>query len=67
MPKYFPQGYKPLMEQKQTERAIKYIKDTFERELSGGLRLSRVTSPRFVLAGSGFCNKLKDTLESSKT
>ena len=45
MPKYFPQGYKPLMEQKQTERAIKYIKDTFERELSGGLRLSRVTSP----------------------
>ncbi len=58
MPKYFPEGYTPLMEQKQTERAIKYIKDTFERELSGGLRLSRVTSPRFVKSGSGINDDL---------
>jgi aspartate--ammonia ligase len=58
MPKYFPKDYKPLMEQKQTERAIKFIKDTFERELSGGLRLSRVTSPRFVPYGSGINDDL---------
>ena len=58
MPKYFPPSYTPLMEQKQTERAIKFIKDTFERELSGGLRLSRVTSPRFVKAGAGINDDL---------
>ncbi len=58
MPKYFPPSYTPLMEQKQTERAIKFIKDTFERELSGGLRLSRVTSPRFVVAGAGINDDL---------
>ncbi len=58
MSKYFPKGYSPLMEQKQTERAIKFIKDTFERELSGGLRLSRITSPRFVPAGSGINDDL---------
>jgi aspartate--ammonia ligase len=58
MSKHFPAGYRPLMEQKQTERAIKFIKDTFERELSGGLRLSRVTSPRFVPSGSGINDDL---------
>jgi aspartate--ammonia ligase len=46
------------MEQKQTEKAIKYIKDTFERELSGGLKLSRVTSPLFVPRGSGINDDL---------
>ncbi len=58
MPKFFPNGYVPAMEQKQTEKAIKYIKDTFERELSGGLKLSRVTSPLFVPRGSGINDDL---------
>ncbi len=58
MPKFFPEGYVPAMEQKQTEKAIKYIKDTFERELSGGLKLSRVTSPLFVPRGSGINDDL---------
>jgi aspartate--ammonia ligase len=58
MPKFFPNGYVPAMEQKQTEKAIKYIKDTFERELSGGLKLSRVTSPLFVPKGSGINDDL---------
>ena len=58
MPQFFPQGYVPAMEQKQTEKAIKYIKDTFERELSGGLKLSRVTSPLFVPRGSGINDDL---------
>lgn len=55
---YFPADYKAKMEQKQTEKAIKYIKDTFERELSGGLKLSRVTSPLFVPKGSGINDDL---------
>lgn len=58
MPQFFPQGYVPAMEQKQTEKAIKYIKDTFERELSAGLKLSRVTSPLFVPRGSGINDDL---------
>jgi len=58
MPRFFPEGYIPAMEQKQTEKAIKYIKDTFERELSGGLKLSRVTSPLFVPRGSGINDDL---------
>ncbi len=58
MAKYFPDGYIPLMERKQTEKAIKYVKDTFERELSGGLMLSRVTSPLFVPRGSGINDDL---------
>ncbi|MGH0053460.1 MAG: aspartate--ammonia ligase [Sphaerochaetaceae bacterium] len=58
MPKFFPEGYVPAMEQKQTEKAIKYVKDTFERELSGGLKLSRVTSPLFVPKGSGINDDL---------
>ena len=43
----FPIDYTPLMDQKHTEKAIKFVKDTFERELSGELYLSRVTSPLF--------------------
>jgi aspartate--ammonia ligase len=54
----FPKTYKPLMDQKHTEKAIKFVKDTFERELSGELYLSRVTSPLFVPKGSGINDDL---------
>lgn len=54
----FPSNYKPLLDAKQTERAIKFVKDTFERELSGSLRLSRVTSPLFVPCDSGINDDL---------
>jgi aspartate--ammonia ligase len=46
------------MDQKHTEKAIKFVKDTFERELSGELYLSRVTSPLFVPKGSGINDDL---------
>ena len=42
----------------ETEKAIKDAKDTFERELSGALRLSRVTSPLFVPSASGINDDL---------
>lgn len=58
MSPFFPEGYSPKMNQIQTERAIKYIKDTFESELSAGLKLSRVTSPLFVPRGSGINDDL---------
>jgi aspartate--ammonia ligase len=54
----FPKDYKPFMSPRHTEKAIKFIKDTFERELSSGLYLSRVTSPLFVPEGSGINDDL---------
>ena len=58
MKTYFPKGYIPTLDAKTTERAIKFVKDTFERELSGELRLSRVTSPLFVPCNSGINDDL---------
>ncbi len=56
--RYFPDSYKPLLSVRETERAIKIVKDIFEKELSGALRLSRVTSPIFVPSGSGINDDL---------
>lgn len=55
---FFPEDYKPLLDQHATEKAIKDAKDTFEKELSGALKLSRVTSPIFVPSGSGINDDL---------
>ncbi|MCR5761128.1 MAG: aspartate--ammonia ligase [Sphaerochaetaceae bacterium] len=53
-----PKGYKPLIDKRMTEKAIKFVKDTFERELSSELKLSRVTSTLFVPTGSGINDDL---------
>ena len=55
---FLPENYKPLLGQHETEKAIKAAKDIFERELSGALKLSRVTSPLFVPSGSGINDDL---------
>ena len=41
-----------------TEKAIKLVKDTFERELASALRLQRVSAPRFLPAGTGLQDDL---------
>ncbi len=48
-----PSGYRPILDLRETEKAIKLIKDFFEANLSAELRLSRVTAPLFVLKGTG--------------
>jgi len=53
-----PKGYKSLLSLKQTEIAIKKVKDFFERDLAVELNLTRVSAPLFVLRSSG----LNDTL-----
>ncbi len=53
-----PETYRPLLDLKRTEQAIKLVKDFFERNLSAELRLSRVTSPLFVPRGSGINDDL---------
>ncbi len=48
-----PPNYQPLLGVKETERAIKALKDFFELNLATELNLSRVTAPLFVQAGTG--------------
>jgi aspartate--ammonia ligase len=50
---FIPKNYKPLLDIKQTETAIKWLKQFFEQNLSSELRLRRVTAPLFVLKGTG--------------
>ena len=54
----FVEGYKSLLSPKDTEKAIKLTKDTFEKELASSLRLTRLTSPLFVASGSGINDDL---------
>ena len=49
----FPKHYSPELNIMQTEIAIKLVKDTFERELSNHLNLTRVSAPLFVTGKSG--------------
>ncbi|MDR1004735.1 MAG: aspartate--ammonia ligase [Prevotellaceae bacterium] len=53
-----PEGYKPLLDLKQTELGIKKIKEFFQMNLSSELRLRRVTAPLFVLKGTGINDDL---------
>lgn len=53
-----PIKYKRLVDQQQTEQAIKQIKDFFQANLSTALRLRRVTAPLFVLRGLGINDDL---------
>ena len=53
-----PQGYKPLLDKRQTEQGIKLIKEFFQQNLSTELRLRRVTAPLFVLKGLGINDDL---------
>ena len=55
---YFPESYKPKLDLKQTEKAIKFVKDFFQESLSAELRLRRVTAPLFVLKGTGINDDL---------
>jgi len=54
-----PEGYKPLINLKETEKAIQLMKDHFETGLSSDLRLRRVTAPLFMLKGTGLNDNLK--------
>ncbi len=55
---FIPKNYQSPLNLKQTEQAIKLIKDTFEHNLTAELRLRRVTAPLFVLKGTGINDDL---------
>jgi len=52
-PYNFPANYRPLLNTREVETAIKDIKDFFERNLAAGRGLQPVTAPLFVQSGTG--------------
>ena len=58
---FLPESYVPLLNLKQTEKAIKLLKDFVESNLSSELQLRRVTAPLFVLKGVGLNDDLNGT------
>jgi aspartate--ammonia ligase len=53
-----PQNYKSSLSLKETEKAIKVVKDFFESNLAAELKLRRVTAPLFVPRGTGINDDL---------
>jgi aspartate--ammonia ligase len=53
-----PIDYRPLLNTREVETAIKDIKDFFERNLAATLGLQRVTAPLFVRSGTGINDDL---------
>ena len=53
-----PDGYKSALTLRETQHAIKYIKDIFQQALSFALTLDRVTAPLLVRKGSGINDDL---------
>ena len=50
--------YTPLLDLRQTERAIRVIKEFFQINLAESLNLSRVSAPLFVMGGTGINDDL---------
>jgi len=57
-PLYIPPGYKSGLTLRETQHAIKYIKDIFQQALSFALTLDRVSAPLIVKKGSGINDDL---------
>ena len=55
---YIPQGYSPVLDAYDTQRAISYIKQNFQDEIAGALNLKRVSAPLFVTEASGLNDNL---------
>jgi aspartate--ammonia ligase len=54
----FPKQYQPILGLRQTELAIRQIKEFFQTNLAFELNLIRVTAPLFVLSGTGINDDL---------
>ena len=53
-----PKGYDPVLSVRQTQEAIKYIRDTFQKEFGKEMNLERVSAPLFVSKSSGLNDNL---------
>lgn len=57
----FPKDYDPVLTVRETQDAIKYIRDTFQHEFGKELGLSRISAPLFVTKSSGLNDNLNGT------
>lgn len=53
-----PQNYDPRLSVRETQEAIKYIRDTFQKELGKEMNLERISAPLFVERSSGLNDNL---------
>ncbi|MDE7384950.1 MAG: aspartate--ammonia ligase [Anaeroplasmataceae bacterium] len=58
---FLKDNYQSKLDLLKTEEAIKFVKDTFERELAKSLSLIRVSAPLFILPSSGLNDELNGT------
>ena len=56
-----PKDYKPVLDFFSTEKAIKLVKDTFEKKLAQQLNLTRISAPRFLIKETGMQDDLAGT------
>lgn len=56
-----PNNYDPVLNVKETQAAIKVIRDTFQYEMESELGLTRVSAPRFVDKSTGLNDNLSGT------
>ena len=53
-----PKDYSPRLSVRETQEAIKYIRDTFQKEFGKEMNLSRISAPLFVEKSSGLNDNL---------
>jgi len=56
-----PEHYDPVLSVRETQEAIKYIRDTFQKEFGKEMNLERVSAPLFVTKSSGLNDNLNGT------
>ena len=54
----FPKDYDPKLNIRQTQEAIKYIRDTFQKEFGNEMNLERISAPLFLPKSSGLNDDL---------
>ena len=55
---YLPENYDPHLTVRETQEAIKYIRDTFQKEFGKEMNLERISAPLFVTKDSGLNDNL---------
>ena len=58
---YVPKGYVPSLDVYRTQKAIAFVKETFQSRLAAALNLKRVSAPLFVTESSGLNDNLNGT------
>ena len=53
-----PENYDPHLTVRETQEAIKYIRDTFQKEFGRDMNLERISAPLFVEKSSGLNDNL---------